>query len=202
MSGATVFLLSPAHCGGKRAGLLLRPGAEFELARRLRSPGGAPVGQVFAFLSGLYFRGKLTYAGRFGAAPPPAPGALVITTDRGLLPPYAAVRPADLAAFAAVPVDRADARYREPLAAGVEAVAAALPRDARFVLLGSVATGRYVDLLLELLGERLWFPEPFVGMGDMQRGALLLRAADSGLELPSVRAAGAVRSRAAVRRRV
>src|SRR5690606_20239197 len=61
-----VFLLSPAHCGGRRAQLLLNEAAEFPLAQRIRSPEGAPLGEVFSFLSGLYFRGKLTYARRFG----------------------------------------------------------------------------------------------------------------------------------------
>ena len=67
-----VYLLSPAHSGGKRAGLLMRGGANFELARRLRSADGAPLGEIFAFMSGLYFRGKLAYANAF-ARPPAGP---------------------------------------------------------------------------------------------------------------------------------
>ena len=81
-----IFLLSPAHAGGERAQLILSGGARFELAERLRSD-GAPLGDVFAFLSGLYFRGKLAYAGAFAAPPPGLPGSLVITAGRGLLPP-------------------------------------------------------------------------------------------------------------------
>ena len=35
--------------------------------------GGAPIGEVFSFLSSLYFRGKLTYAQRFAAPPTGVP---------------------------------------------------------------------------------------------------------------------------------
>src|SRR6184192_2110471 len=93
-----VFLLSPAHCGGERAKLLFRPEARFELAMKLRTPQGAPIGEVFSFLSGLYFRGKMAYAARF-AAPPPglSSGQLVITTNRGLLAAETCVTIKDLA---------------------------------------------------------------------------------------------------------
>jgi hypothetical protein len=66
-------------------------------------------------------------------------------------------------------------------------------RDAEFVLLGSVATGKYVDVLLEVVGERLLFPTAFIGRGDMSRGALLLRAARDGRELAYEAAALALR---------
>jgi hypothetical protein len=193
MSPHRIFLLSPAHCGGKRAAVLLRPEASFELAERLRSPEGAPLGEVFSFLSGLYFGGKLAYARRFAAPPPGLPGSLVITSSRGLLPPGTRVRPADLEEFAAVPIDPREPRYREPLAADLARLAAEAP-DCDFVLLGSVATAKYIDLLLAALGERILFPSVFAGMGDMQRGALLLRSARDGVELPCVPVAGAVLS--------
>ena len=51
MSRQRIFLLSPAHCGGERAKLLFRPQAKFELAMQLRTPQGAPIGEVFRFLS-------------------------------------------------------------------------------------------------------------------------------------------------------
>ncbi len=51
------------------------------------------------------------------------------------------------------------------------------------VLLGSVATGKYVDVLLEALGDRLVFPIEFLGRGDMSRGAMLLRAVREEREL-------------------
>ena len=62
-----VFLLSPARSDGRRAKMLLNPRAEFSLAVRLREPDGAEIGEVFSFLSKLYFRGKLTYAREFAA---------------------------------------------------------------------------------------------------------------------------------------
>ena len=67
-----MFLLSPANCGGTRARQVLSPGAVFDLAQRLRSADGAALGELFAFVSGLYFRGKLMYARRFAAPPIPA----------------------------------------------------------------------------------------------------------------------------------
>jgi hypothetical protein len=54
-----IFLLSPARTDGKRASMAMNPTAKFELARQLRSDVGASIGDVFSFLSGLYFRGKL-----------------------------------------------------------------------------------------------------------------------------------------------
>ena len=48
MMSARVFLLSPAHCGGQRARLVLRQAARFDLARRLRSWQGASLGEVSA----------------------------------------------------------------------------------------------------------------------------------------------------------
>ncbi|HWN91068.1 MAG TPA: hypothetical protein VNQ15_06645, partial [Verrucomicrobiae bacterium] len=79
-----VFLLSPAHCRGERASLVLGPRARFDLALRLRASPGAPLGEVFSFLSGLYFRGKLTYARAFASPPAGVPGVYVITPTDGL----------------------------------------------------------------------------------------------------------------------
>ena len=60
-----------------------------------------------------------------------------------------------------------------------------------FVLLGSVATEKYVEPLLKVFGDRLLFPSDFVGRGDMSRGGLMLRCARSGAELPYVPLLGA-----------
>ena len=64
-----IFLLSPARTSGKRASLLMSKKSEFDLAKRLRSGAGVPVGEVFTFLSGLYFRGKYAYSKHFGRPP-------------------------------------------------------------------------------------------------------------------------------------
>jgi hypothetical protein len=201
MSWPRIFLLSPAHCGGKRAAVLTRAEAEFDLAQRLRSPAGATLGEVFAFLSGLYFRGKLAYAERFSHPPFPLEGSLVITSSRGLLPTHVYVGPGDLEEFATVPIDLREPRYREPLEADLERLRTTTPPECRFILLGSVASPKYVDLLGRILGDRLLFPDSFAGMGDMQRGALLLRSAREGVELPYLPVLGSTLSRAAARPR-
>ncbi|HMF46433.1 MAG TPA: hypothetical protein VKE29_07140, partial [Candidatus Udaeobacter sp.] len=80
-----IFLLSPAYAGGERARMILRDKAEFELARRLRGKNGAPIADVFTFLSGLYFRGKIVYANAFARPARGTSGVLVITPTRGLI---------------------------------------------------------------------------------------------------------------------
>lgn len=192
----TVFLLSPASCGGRRADLLFNGRGTFLLAERLNAGETVPLAEVFSFLSGLYFRGKHVYASAFATALPYAPGTpgvLVITTNRGLLPADTPVTLDELRSFGTVPIDLAEPRYREPLLRDARALAETLPADRCVVLLGSVATGKYVDLLLDVFGERLRFPREFVGRGDMSRGGLLLRCADAGTELEYVRIDGTPR---------
>ncbi len=202
MADPTIFLLSPAHCGGRRAATLFRSGASFDLARRVRVAGGAPLGEVFSYLSGLYFRGKLIYATHFSRAPMSTAGVQIITSSRGLLAPSARIKLDDLAEFAEVEVDPANPRYADPLLADLRAMAAALPTRCRIVLLGSIATSKYVDPLSSVFGDRLCFPESFIGIGDMSRGAILLRSAAAGVELTYQPATGALRSRAVARRLV
>ncbi len=174
-----VFLLSPAYCGGRRASILLKDGSTVPLAVRLRA-GTLTLGDAFTFLSGLYFRGKLTYARAFG----PAAGAtLVITPTRGLQPPEMPVTADLLREFASVDVNAGDPRYRRPLERDVSRLAARLNGATRVVLLGSVATGKYVDVLAAALGPRLHYPASFVGRGDMSRGGLLLRSVTAATEL-------------------
>jgi hypothetical protein len=186
-----IFLLSPAWCGGKRAALLLREAAAFPLATRLRD-GGAPLGEVFSFLSGLYFRGKLAYARRFALAAARHPGLLIITPTRGLVEPDSPVTVGDLEEFASVDIDEADARYTVPLKRDLERL---LAEDGSLeaVLLGRVATGKYIEVLTETLGERLLFPVDFVGRGDMSRGGLMLRCAREHRELSYAPVVGAIR---------
>jgi hypothetical protein len=186
-----VFLLSPAHCGGKRATILLNQQAAFPLATRLRSSPGATLGEAFSFLSGLYFRGKLTYAERFAHPPVGEHGIQVITTDRGLLSSETMIRTRDLVEFGAVDIDAGHLGYRRALQRDVSRLRQR--EDLEVVLLGSIATGKYVDVLLEIMGPRLLFPTDFVGRGDMSRGALMLRAARKGSELSYEPVVGAIR---------
>ena len=189
---ARIFLLSPARCDGERAKLILNPRAEFPLARALREAGGVELGEVFSFLSGLYFRGKLAYARAFARVPEAQAGTLVITTERGLVSPATRITRDDLCAFADVDIGGGDERYLGPLRRDVHRLATDLP-EAEVVLLGSIATGKYVDTLVDALGERVVFPREFVGRGDMSRGGLLLRQVREGRELDYVPVAGAVR---------
>lgn len=185
-----IFLLSPAHSGGERAKLLLNPRAQFPLARKVRRR-HASLGEVFAFLSGLYFRGKLAYAGRFARPPGGLAGVWVITSNRGLLDARKPISLAALQAFGRTPIDEGESAYRIPLERSARRIGAGTNCEA--VLLGSIATGKYVDVLLGIFGERLLFPSDFIGRGDMSRGGLMLRRAASGEELPCVPVAGALR---------
>ncbi len=185
-----LFLLSPAKVTGARAGLLLNPSAPFALARKFHRD-GLTLGEIFTFASGLYFRGKLTYAQRFA---PPESGDLirVITSNRGLLAPAQNFTAAELRSFGDVDIDGLDPRYLEPIRRDACALARKLSKQGRVILLGSIATAKYRDVLLECFGDSLVFPEEFVGRGDMSRGGLLLRASREGRELRYITVRGAV----------
>src|SRR5688500_7491740 len=144
-----------------------------------------------AWLSALYFRGKLLYAARFGDTPGGLPADLVMAPGLGLRPGNCALSAADLRAMGTVDIETT--AFVQPLRRDAEQVAELYGPDTRVILLGSIATGKYVGTLLEVFGERLLFPETFVGRGDMSRGGLMLRAARSGEELTYVSIAGAIR---------
>ena len=187
-----VFLLSPAHLGGERARILLRDEARFDLATRVKQPRGAPVGEIFSFLSGLYFRGKLAYATAFAASPAEgvAP-AYVITSNRGLCTVDERFNRRQLLGLGTVDIDAREPRYTRPLRQHARALARRLD-GAEVVLLGSVASNKYIDVLEDIFAERLLFPLDFLGRGDMSRGALMLRAARAGVELPYLPVADAL----------
>jgi hypothetical protein len=192
MKAQRIFLLSPAHCGGKRAAMLFREQASFDLALRLREPAGATIGDAFSFLSGLYFRGKLAYARAFAAPPGAMCGAYAITSNRGLLPVETRITLPELRAFGDVDIAAANERYRLPLERDARRLLAEMNGDGQVVLLGSVASGKYVDVLLEVFGDRLHFPAEFVGRGDMSRGGLMLRCVEDARELDYAPVAGAI----------
>jgi hypothetical protein len=148
---------------------------------------------VYEFLSGLYFRGKLAYARAFARPFSTGSSVLVITPSRGLVAPDERVSADDLREFASVPIDESDDRYRLPMEASARMLEADLGPGGQAVLLGSIATGKYVDVLLRVFGPRLVFPADFVGRGDMSRGGLMLRRARAGDELSYVPVAGSVR---------
>ena len=185
-----VFLLSPAKVTGARAGFLLNPKAPFPLARKFHRE-GLTLGEIFSFASGLYFRGKLTYAERF-ATPRKDHFVRVITSNRGLLDPTELFTPDQLRAFGDVDIDGADPRYLEPIRRDACAIARKIGKSGTAILLGSIATAKYRDILLECFGDRLVFPADFVGRGDMSRGGLLLRATRESRELPYISVRGAI----------
>jgi hypothetical protein len=117
----------------------------------------------------------------------------VITPSAGLRPPDTLVTREALQQFAACDVDPAEPRYRRPLERGAAAIARDVGPECDVVLLGSIASGKYVDVLQAIFGDRLLFPIDFVGRGDMSRGGLMLRAAAAREELRYVPIAGAVR---------
>jgi hypothetical protein len=191
----TLFLLSPANTAGRRAQMLFNERATFPLAVALQRGEAVPLGEVFSFLSGLYFRGKLAYARAFAQSP----GDIqVITSDRGLMSPWTPITLKELRAFATSPIDVSNESYAAPLRRDCQALAAegplALsPSRPLAVLLGSIASGKYVDLLLPVFGDQLVFPGDFVGRGDMSRGGLMLRCTDTHSELAYIPVSGAIR---------
>ena len=187
-----IFLLSPANAGGVRAKMILSDRAQFDLAVRLRRE-GLPLGEIFSFISGLYFRGKLAYVRAFAASDNGDPRAFVITAGGGLIPPETPFTIDQLREISAVPIAANEARYREPLERDARELLKRHGNACEVVLLGSVATPKYVEPLLQIFGERLMFPAEFAGRGDMSRGGLMLRCARSGEQLTYVQVATAMR---------
>jgi hypothetical protein len=174
-----IFLLSPANLSGRRAQLLLREAAAFDLATRVRET-GAPIGEIFSFISGLYFRGKLAYANAFSNADKnPTQSIFIITATRGLVPPHARIAHDGLNEMAGVPISCADPRYTLPLERDLTHLAAEIGKSTEVVLLGSIATPKYLAPLTKAFGKQVLVPTDFIGRGDMSRGALLLRAVRS-----------------------
>jgi hypothetical protein len=187
-----IFLLSPANASGLRAKMILSERAQFALAARLRQE-GLPLGEIFSFISGLYFRGKLAYAQAFGPRENGEPRAFVITAGGGLIPPETLFSIEKLREISTVPIEAKEMRYREPLERDARKILERVGADCEVVLLGSVATPKYVEPLLGIFGGRLMFPAEFAGRGDMSRGGLMLRCASSGEELTYVPVATAMR---------
>ena len=180
-----VFLLSPANTSGTRGAMLLREQAQFDVAVRLRE-GVAPIGEVYSFISGLYFRGKMAYVAAFGTG-------LVIVPGFGLLPVETPINQQQFRAISEVRIERDQEVFRTPLLRDANLMDQHTGGSATFVLLGSIATEKYVEPLLVVFGDRLVFPIDFVGRGDMSRGGLMLRCAKSGVELEYAPVRGATR---------
>lgn len=197
-----VFLISPARLDGIRAKSLVKPKhppRAGSLGALLRTREGAPIGEVFQFLSGLYFRGKLAYARRF-AAPPEVghpvvgSGVHVITPNAGLRAPDHPLTAEDLRRLTGDLITPDNPAYTEPLVRSCRVLAREIGPECDVILLGSIASPKYVDVLLDIFGDQLKFPLAFVGRGDMSRGGLLLRQVTAGEELEYAPVRGAVRT--------
>jgi hypothetical protein len=187
-----IFLLSPANIRGIRGSQLMSGLMQSDLATRLQSE-GAPLGEIFTFISGLYFRGKLAYSQKFAKATNDVCPGYVITASAGLIECETLVTLQQLREICAGDVEIANEKYRGPLARDATALSDRARTNCQIVLLGSIATPKYAQPLLEIFGERLLFPAEFVGRGDMSRGGLMLRCVSSGVELAYIPLAGATR---------
>lgn len=183
-----VFLLSPASLGGVRGRRILAGQGDAPLVAALHGGGTVPLGDVYAFISSLYYRGKRAYAQAFAHRSGGDPAVYAITPGRGLVADHHPVDLATVEIFAGIDVDPADEAYAAPLRKTAEGLLHTLPDDAAVVLLGSLATPKYLGPLGDVLGPRLLAPRIFAGMGDMQRGSTLLRAVRDGVELDYVEA--------------
>jgi hypothetical protein len=177
-----VFVLSPANCNGVRARWLLRKNSRSEMAQRLRSSGAA-LGDVFSFLSALYFRGKLAYAQAFSCPPSDCPGIFVVTPTAGLVPHDTLIRLPKLRGFSRVPIHVKNRLYYSSLRRTAKELASRIGSDCEVVLLGSLASHKYLEILSPIFGSRLIIPAEFIGLGDMSRGGLLLRHVRENREL-------------------
>jgi hypothetical protein len=181
---ARVFILSPARSDGVRASYLFNPKTSIAMGLEMQAQIKQPIGKVFTYLSGLYFRGKVAYAERFAlAASETAIGAWVITSNQGLLPLHAPIGLDDLSSFSRTPIALGEPRYEEPLRRDLVRLISGDNSSAEYILLGSVSTDKYTEAMVSILGERVLFPVEFLGRGDMSRGALMLRHSKTGEEL-------------------
>ncbi|MDP9113702.1 MAG: hypothetical protein M3O20_08475 [Acidobacteriota bacterium] len=187
-----MFLLSPARIGGPRSNVLLRPEAGFDLAVRLRER-KSTIGEAYGFISGLYFRGKLAYAETFAGPPTGIPATLVMVPGLGLLPPDTLIDTEQLRGIGDIEVAENNQAFRTPLLRDAVSLDQSAGPSCHYLLLGSIATGKYAEPLLSVFGDRLLFPSEFVGRGDMSRGGLMLRRAQSGEELSYIGLSGAIR---------
>jgi hypothetical protein len=158
------------------------------------------LGEVFSFLSGLYFRGKLEYARAFARPAADAWGVRIITMTDGLVSPDTLISSADLDRYAdyqgSVPA------RTSPLETTARALLERIGHEADVVLLGSVGTGKYSDVLTPIFGQQLLFPRDVLHVGQLARGAIFLQRTKELKELEYVPVADIVRrgGRATIRR--
>jgi hypothetical protein len=131
---------------------------------------------VFNFVSGLYFRGLTTRRLRKPST------TLASSPRRQAWAHGTAVRLDDLARYAAVSIGVGESAIA-CRSSGCRRLARGLSPGDEVVLLGSIATPKYLAILEPIFGDRLRVPRDFIGRGDMSRGTLLLRAVRAASEL-------------------
>src|SRR4029077_16627023 len=147
-----VFLLSPANASGIKGQRLLGGASNCELAVRLRD-GGASLGEVYRFISSLYFRGKLEYSLRFQNPPGGIAGVQVITGS-GLMLPETVINLKQLQEISAIPIDAKNSNYRLPLQKDLMRLRE-IAGSVDVILLGSVATDKYIAPVQAVFGKSL-----------------------------------------------
>lgn len=177
-----VFVLSPANCNGVRARCLLRKSSSSKLAKSLRGS-GVPLSEVFSFVSSLYFRGKVSYAQTFARPPVDCAGIFIITPTIGLVPHDTLIRMSTLRGFSRGAINVKNRRYCSSLQCSSKQLVSEIGSECEVVLLGSIASGKYLTLLSPIFARRLRVPAEFIGRGDMSRGGLLLRCVNDNREL-------------------
>jgi hypothetical protein len=182
-----IFLLSPANASGVKGQRLLDPLAQSDLGRRLRHS-GVPLAELYGFISSLYFRGKLEYAQKFSNPPCGVDGVQIIT-GAGLMLPERMVNFPEFQKISATAIDADNSEYRLPLDRDLLRLHQRVGCDADIILLGSIATRKYIAPIEAVFGHRLLFPRNFVGIGDMSRGSILLKCCAQELELEYLPAA-------------
>jgi hypothetical protein len=185
-SGCRIFLLSPANASGIKGQRLLASTPQSDLGVRLRGS-GAQLGEVYRFISSLYFRGKLEYAQRF-QNPPRGVAGVQIITGVGLMLPETVVTLNQLQKISATSIDAKNESYRRALDGDLVQLRERIESDVDIILLGSIATAKYIAPIQAVFGKRLLFPRDFQGLGDMSRGSMLLRSCGQGAELQYVAA--------------
>jgi hypothetical protein len=187
MHSSSIFLISPANMSGVRGTRLLGKTSKTDMQARL-SGEGVELGEVFTYVSGLYFRGKLEYGRMFGSSKG-TPGVHVITPAAGLVSPDKKVTLEELRSICGAEVNANNPAYCEPLEGDIHRLRQT-SESSRFVLLGSIATPKYLEPLMRAIGDDLFYPLDFIGLGDMSRGSLLLRSVRAEVELEYVSARG------------
>jgi hypothetical protein len=105
----------------------------------------------------------------------------------------------ELRDMACVPIDVDEPRYRGPMERDAQRLADAIGAQGEVVLLGSIATPKYVDVLRAILGPRLRFPRGirWARGHEPRRADAAARASARGADLHPDRRRDATRAAAA-----